>query len=157
MLIYYLITLVLKDNTDTENYDEYLEERRIKGIVKKYSDYVKYPIVMREDTKDEEENKVSEDKVLNSMIPIWKRRESEVTEEEYNSFYADKFYDFDAPVKTIHSSVEGQVSYNSLLFVPSHAPYDYYTKDYEKGLQLYSNGVLIMDKCADLLPDYFST
>ena len=151
-----LITLVLKDNTDTENYDEYLEERRIKGIVKKYSDYVKYPIVMREDTKDEEENKVSEDRVLNSMIPIWKRRESEVTEEEYNSFYADKFYDFDAPVKTIHSSVEGQVSYNSLLFVPSHAPYDYYTKDYEKGLQLYSNGVLIMDKCADLLPDYFS-
>ena len=150
------ITLVLKDNTDTENYDEYLEERRITGIVKKYSDYVKYPIVMREETKDDEDNKVSEDKTLNSMIPIWKRRESEVTEEEYNSFYADKFYDFDAPVKTIHNSVEGQVSYNSLLFVPSHAPYDYYTKDYEKGLQLYSNGVLIMDKCADLLPDYFS-
>ena len=150
------ITLVLKDNTDTENYDEYLEERRIKGIVKKYSDYVKYPIIMREETKDEDETKVSEDKTLNSMIPIWKRRESEVTEEEYNSFYADKFYDFDAPVKTIHSSVEGQISYNSLLFVPSHAPYDYYTKDYEKGLQLYSNGVLIMDKCADLLPDYFS-
>ena len=150
------ITLVLKDNTDTENYDEYLEERRIKGIVKKYSDYVKYPIIMREETKDEDETKVSEDKTLNSMIPIWKRRESEVTEEEYNSFYADKFYDFDAPVKTIHSSVEGQIAYNSLLFVPSHAPYDYYTKDYEKGLQLYSNGVLIMDKCADLLPDYFS-
>ena len=151
-----VITLVLKDNTDNENYDEYLEERRITGIVKKYSDYVKYPIVMREETKDEDDNKVSEDKTLNSMIPIWKRRESEVTEEEYNSFYADKFYDFDAPVKTIHSSVEGQISYNSLLFVPSHAPYDYYTKDYEKGLQLYSNGVLIMDKCADLLPDYFS-
>ena len=151
-----VITLVLKDNTDTENYDEYLEERRITGIVKKYSDYVKYPIIMREETKDEEDNKVSEDKTLNSMIPIWKRRESEVTEEEYNSFYADKFYDFDAPVKTIHSSVEGQISYSSLLFVPSHAPYDYYTKDYEKGLQLYSNGVLIMDKCADLLPDYFS-
>ena len=151
-----VITLVLKDNTDNENYDEYLEERRITGIVKKYSDYVKYPIVMREESKDEDDNKVSEDKTLNSMIPIWKRRESEVTEEEYNSFYADKFYDFDAPVKTIHSSVEGQISYNSLLFVPSHAPYDYYTKDYEKGLQLYSNGVLIMDKCADLLPDYFS-
>ena len=151
-----VITLVLKDNTDTDNYDEYLEERRITGIVKKYSDYVKYPIIMREETKDEEDNKVSEDKTLNSMIPIWKRRESEVTEEEYNSFYADKFYDFDAPVKTIHSSVEGQISYSSLLFVPSHAPYDYYTKDYEKGLQLYSNGVLIMDKCADLLPDYFS-
>ena len=151
-----VITLVLKDNTDNENYDEYLEERRITGIVKKYSDYVKYPIVMREESTDEDDNKVSEDKTLNSMIPIWKRRESEVTEEEYNSFYADKFYDFDAPVKTIHSSVEGQISYNSLLFVPSHAPYDYYTKDYEKGLQLYSNGVLIMDKCADLLPDYFS-
>ncbi len=151
-----VITLVLKDNTDTENYDEYLEERRITGIVKKYSDYVKYPIVMRETIEDEEENKVSEDKVLNSMIPIWKRRESEVTEEEYNAFYADKFYDFEPPVKTIHNSVEGQIAYNSLLFVPSHAPYDYYTKDYEKGLQLYSNGVLIMDKCADLLPDYFS-
>ena len=151
-----VITLVLKDNTDTENYDEYLEERRITGIVKKYSDYVKYPIMMREESKDEEDNKVLEDKTLNSMIPIWKKKEADVTEEEYNSFYADKFYDFDAPVKTIHSSVEGQVSYNSLLFVPSHAPYDYYTKDYEKGLQLYSNGVLIMDKCADLLPDYFS-
>ncbi|MBE6145320.1 MAG: molecular chaperone HtpG [Firmicutes bacterium] len=151
-----VITLVLKDNTDTENYDEYLEERRITGIVKKYSDYVKYPIMMREESKDEEDNKVSEDKTLNSMIPIWKKKEADVTEEEYNSFYADKFYDFEAPVKTIHSSVEGQVSYNSLLFVPSHAPYDYYTKDYEKGLQLYSNGVLIMDKCADLLPDYFS-
>ena len=127
-----VITLVLKDNTDTENYDEYLEERRITGIVKKYSDYVKYPIMMREESKDEEDNKVSEDKTLNSMIPIWKKKEADVTEEEYNSFYADKFYDFDAPVKTIHSSVEGQVSYNSLLFVPSHAPYDYYTKDYEK-------------------------
>ena len=150
------ITLILKDNTDTDNYDEYLEERRIKGIVKKYSDYVKYPIIMREETKDEDDNKVSEDKTLNSMIPIWKRRESEVTEEEYSSFYADKFYDFDAPLKTVHSSVEGQVSYSSLLFVPSHAAHDYYTKDYEKGLQLYSNGVLIMDKCADLLPDYFS-
>ena len=123
-----IITLVLKDNTENENYDEYLEERRITGILKKYSDYVKYPIVMREESTDEDNNKVSEDKILNSMIPIWKRRESEVTEEEYNS----------------------------LLFVPSHAPYDYYTKDYEKGLQLYSNGVLIMDKCADLLPDYFS-
>ena len=150
------ITLILKDNTDTDNYDEYLEERRIKGIVKKYSDYVKYPIIMREETKDEDDNKVSEDKTLNSMIPIWKRRESEVTEDEYSSFYADKFYDFDAPLKTVHSSVEGQVSYSSLLFVPSHAAHDYYTKDYEKGLQLYSNGVLIMEKCADLLPDYFS-
>ena len=150
------ITLVLKDNTDNENFDEYLEERRIKGIVKKYSDYVKYPIIMSETTKGEDGKEVVEDKTLNSMIPIWKKKESEVTQEEYNSFYADKFYDFEDPVKTIHSSVEGQVSYNSLLFIPSHAPYDYYTKDYEKGLQLYSNGVLIMDKCADLLPDYFS-
>ena len=158
------ITLILKDNTDNDNYDEYLETRRIEGIIKKYSDYVKYPIIMRveenrlkDDAKDENDTeKVLEDKVLNSMIPIWKRNSDEVTQEEYNSFYSDKFYDFEAPAKTIHSSVEGQISYNSLLFVPSHAPYDYYTKDYEKGLQLYSNGVLIMVKCSDLLPDYFS-
>ncbi len=158
------ITLMLKDNTDDDNYDEYLEERRIEGIIKKYSDYVKYPIIMRkeeeklkEDAKDETDTeKVMEDKTLNSMIPIWKRNESEVTKEEYNSFYSDKFYDFEAPLKVVHSSVEGQIAYNSLLFIPGHAPYDYYTKEYEKGLQLYSNGVLIMDKCADLLPDYFS-
>ena len=156
------ITLYLKDNTDTDSYDEYLEERRIEGIIKKYSDYVKYPIIMKKeetrlkDEKSEETETVVEDKTLNSMIPIWKRNESEVTSEEYNSFYADKFYDFEAPAKTIHSKLEGQISYDSLLFIPSHAPYDYYTKEYEKGLQLYSNGVLIMDKCADLLPDYFS-
>ncbi|MGN1371939.1 MAG: molecular chaperone HtpG [Candidatus Coprovivens sp.] len=158
------ITLVLKDNTDNDNYDEYLEERRIEGIIKKYSDYVKYPIVMKkeeeklkDDAEDENDTeKVLEDKTLNSMIPIWKKNADEVTQEEYNSFYADKFYDFDAPSKVIHSSVEGQVSYNTLMFIPSHAPYDYYTKEYEKGLQLYSNGVLIMDKCSDLLPDYFS-
>ena len=158
------ITLILKDNTDTDNYDEYLEERRIEGIIKKYSDYVKYPIIMKkeeeklkDDAKDENDTeKEVEDKVLNSMIPIWKKSSDEVTNEEYNSFYSDKFYDFEAPAKVIHSSVEGQVAYNTLLFVPSHAPYDYYTKEYEKGLQLYSNGVLIMDKCHDLLPDYFS-
>ena len=156
------ITLYLKDNTDTDSYDEYLEERRIEGIIKKYSDYVKYPIIMKKeetrlkDEKSEETETVVEDKTLNSMIPIWKRNENEVTSEEYNSFYADKFYDFEAPAKTIHSKLEGQISYDSLLFIPSHAPYDYYTKEYEKGLQLYSNGVLIMDKCADLLPDYFS-
>lgn len=158
------ITIILKDNTDNDNYDEYLETRRIEGIIKKYSDYVKYPIIMsveenrlKDDAKDENDTeKVLEDKVLNSMIPIWKRNSDEVTQEEYNSFYSDKFYDFEAPAKTIHSSVEGQISYNSLLFIPSHAPYDYYTKEYEKGLQLYSNGVLIMDKCSDLLPDYFS-
>ena len=158
------ITLILKDNTDTENYDEYLEERRIEGIIKKYSDYVKYPIIMKkeeeklkDDAEDENDTeKVIEDKTLNSMIPIWKKSSDEVNKDEYNSFYADKFYDFEAPAKVIHSSVEGQVSYNTLMFIPSHAPYDYYTKEYEKGLQLYSNGVLIMDKCADLLPDYFS-
>ena len=156
------ITLYLKDNTETDNYDEYLEQRRIEGIVKKYSDYIKYPIIMKvEETKLKEDSEtetetVVKDKTLNSMIPIWKRSNSEVKEEEYNSFYSDKFYDFEPPLKSIHNKVEGQISYDSLLFIPSHAPYDYYTKDYEKGLQLYSNGVLIMEKCADLLPDYFS-
>lgn len=154
------ITLYLKDNTDTETYDEFLENRRIEGIVKKYSDYVKYPIIMKvEETisdKDEKDKTEIVDKTLNSMIPIWKRNDSEVTEEEYNSYYSDKFFDYEAPIKTIHSRIEGQIAYDSLLFIPSHAPYDYYTKEYEKGLQLYSNGVLIMDKCSDLLPDYFS-
>jgi molecular chaperone HtpG len=159
-----IITLYLKDNTDTDNYDEFLEERRIEGIVKKYSDYVRYPIIMKkeetklkDDAKDEKDTeKVTEDKTLNSMIPIWKKSPESVTDEEYHSFYSDKFFDYEAPLKTIHSSVEGQIAYDSLLYIPSHAPYDYYTKEYEKGLQLYSNGVLIMDKCADLLPDYFS-
>lgn len=154
------ITLYLKDNTDNETFDEYLETRRIEGIIKKYSDYVKYPIIMEveETTTDEDDKKKTEvvDKTLNSMIPIWKRSDDEVTEEEYNAYYSDKFFDFEEPVKTIHSRIEGQIAYDSLMFIPSHAPYDYYTKEYEKGLQLYSNGVLIMDKCSDLLPDYFS-
>ena len=156
------ITLYLKDNDDNDNYDEYLEQRRIEGIVKKYSDYIKYPIIMEvEETKlkedsDNETETVVTDKILNSMIPIWKKSSNDVKDEEYNSFYSDKFYDFEAPLKSMHNKVEGQICYDSLLFIPSHAPYDYYTKDYEKGLQLYSNGVLIMDKCADLLPDYFS-
>ena len=156
------ITLILKDNTDTDKYDEYLSTNRLQGIVKRYSDYIKYPIMMKvEETKlkdgsDNEEETVVEDKTLNSMIPIWKRSESEVNQDEYNSFYSDKFLDYEAPLKTIHSKVEGQIVYDSLLFIPSHPAYDYYTKEYEKGLQLYSNGVLIMDKCADLLPDYFS-
>ncbi len=159
-----IITLYLKDNTENDKYDEYLEERRIEGIVKKYSDYVRYPIIMKteenklkDDAKDEKDTeKVIEDKTLNSMIPIWKKSPDSVTDEEYHSFYSDKFFDYEPPLKTIHSSVEGQIAYDSLLFIPSHAPYDYYTKEYEKGLQLYSNGVLIMDKCADLLPDYYS-
>ena len=150
-----IITLYLKDNTANETYDEFLETRRIEGIVKKYSDYVRYPILMTEEVKEKDETK-EEDKTLNSMIPIWKKDESEVSEEEYNNFYSDKFFDYEKPLKCVHSSVEGQVVYDSLLFIPSHAPYDYYTKEYEKGLQLYSNGVMIMDKCADLLPDYFS-
>lgn len=156
------ITLYLKDNNDNDNYDEYLEQRRLEGIVKKYSDYIKYPIIMEvEETKlkedsDNETETVVTDKILNSMIPIWKKSSNDVKDEEYNSFYSDKFYDFEAPLKSMHNKVEGQICYDSLLFIPSHAPYDYYTKDYEKGLQLYSNGVLIMDKCADLLPDYFS-
>ena len=156
------IVLVLKDNTDNDNYDDYLEERRIEGIVKRYSDYIKYPIMMKkEETKlkdgsETEEETVVEDKTLNSMIPIWKRNDDEVTQEEYNSFYSDKFLDYEPPLKTVHSKVEGQIVYDSLLFIPGHPAYDYYTKEYEKGLQLYSNGVMIMDKCADLLPDYFS-
>lgn len=158
------IKLILKDNTDEENFDEFLEQRRIEGIVKKYSDYVKYPIIMQkektvEDEDSDEKDKkktVIEDETLNSMIPIWKKNADDVTDEEYNAFYSDKFYDFEEPLKVVHSSVEGQIAYNTLLFVPSHASYDYYTKEYEKGLQLYSNGVLIMEKCADLLPDYFS-
>lgn len=157
-----IITLTLKDNMETESFDEYLETRRIEGIVKKYSDYIKYPIKMNVTTKElkegskDEYEEVTTEKTLNSMVPIWKKSDTEVSEEEYNSFYSDKFLDYEKPLKVVHSKAEGQISYDSLLFIPSHAPYDYYTKEYEKGLQLYSNGVLIMDKCADLLPDYFS-
>lgn len=157
-----IITLKLKDNSENESFDEYLDQRRIEGIVKKYSDYIKYPIKMNvaekklKDGSEDEYEEVTVEKVLNSMIPIWKKNDNEVKEEEYDSFYSDKFFDYEKPLKVVHSKAEGQISYDSLLFIPSHAPYDYYTKEYEKGLQLYSNGVLIMDKCADLLPDYFS-
>ncbi len=155
------ITLYLKDNTDDVNYDDYLESYTIERIVKKYSDYIKYPIKMdveteKEDEKTKKKEKVIETETLNSMIPIWKKKKSDVTDEEYNNFYADKFYDYEHPLKVVSSSVEGLTSYNALLFIPSHAPYNYYTKEYEKGLMLYSRGVMIMDKCADLLPDYFS-
>lgn len=155
------ITLYLKDDNDNENYSDFLESYTIERIIKKYSDYIKYPIKM--DVESEEENektkkkeKKVETKTLNSMIPIWKKKSSDVKEEEYNDFYTDKFYDYEKPLKVISSSVEGLTSYNALLFIPSHAPYNYYTKDYEKGLMLYSRGVMIMDKCKDLLPDYFS-
>ncbi len=153
------ITLYLKESDDDNSYEEFLEEYNIERLIKKYSDYIHYPIKMlveRTETKNDKEEKISEDKTLNSMIPIWKKSEKEVKEEEYNDFYTDKFYDYEKPLKVIRSSVEGRCSYTSLLFIPSHAPFDYYSKEYEKGLQLYSKGVLIMDKCSDLLPDYFS-
>ena len=155
-----VITLHLKDNTDDNNYDEFLETYTIKRIVKKYSDYIKYPIKMEieheEEDKDKKKKTVKKEETLNSMIPIWKKKKSEVKEEDYNNFYTDKFYDYEKPLRIIKSEVEGLTSYQALLFIPSHAPYNYYTKEYEKGLMLYSKGVMIMDKCADLLPDYFS-
>lgn len=156
------ITLFLKDNTEDENYDEYLEEYKIKSIIKKYSDYIRYPIKMdversrKVEGKEEEYETYIENETLNSMVPIWRKSSSQLTDEDYNNFYMDKFYDYEKPLKVIHSSVEGNATYNMMLFIPSKAPYNYYTKEYEKGLQLYSNGVLIMEKCSDLLPDYFS-
>lgn len=156
------IILYLKDNTEDENYDEYLEEYKIKTIVKKYSDYIRYPIKMDvekhrpKDGEDGEYESYIENETLNSMVPIWRKSSSQLTEDDYNNFYKEKFYDYENPLKVIHSSVEGTATYNMMLFIPSKAPFNYYTKEYEKGLQLYSNGVLIMDKCADLLPDYFS-
>ena len=154
------IVLYLKDNTDEVNYDEFLEEYTMERLVKKYSDYIHYPIKMLEvhthKKEDSEEEVHEEDKTLNSMVPIWKKNKSEVKDEEYQDFYTDKFYDYEKPARIFRSVVEGKCSFTSLLFVPSHAPYDYYSKEYEKGLQLYSKGVLIMEKCSDLLPDYFS-
>ncbi len=156
------ITLSIKEDTEEENYSEFLDTYHIQSIVKKYSDYIRYPIKMmiehsklKEGSKDEYEKEIVEETV-NSMIPLWKKSKKDITEEEYQNFYSSKFFDYDKPLKTIHTSVEGQCSYNALLYIPSHLPYDFYTKEYEKGLQLYSSGVLIMDKCADLLPDYFS-
>jgi molecular chaperone HtpG len=163
------IILELKDNTDDDNYDTYLDQYTIQNLVKKYSDYIRYPIRMEmkksrqkpkpdnapEDYKPEYED-YTEMETLNSMVPLWRKNKNEITEDEYNTFYKSKFGDYENPLKVIHSSTEGVATYNALLFIPAHPSYDYYTKDYEKGLQLYSNGVLIMDKCADLLPDYFS-
>ncbi|MBE6064515.1 MAG: molecular chaperone HtpG [Clostridium cochlearium] len=156
------IILKIKENTDDENYDKFLEEYTIKNLVKKYSDFIKYPIKMhmkksklKEGTKDEYEDYI-EDETLNSMIPIWKKNKNEVKTEDYERFYMDKHFGYDKPLKSIRSKVEGLVSYTSLLFIPSTTPYDFYTRNFEKGLELYSNGVLIMEKCGDLLPDYFS-
>lgn len=155
------ITLHIKEDSDEENYSQFLDSYKIQDIIKKYSDYIHYPIQMevehrhkKEGTENEYET-VKEVETINSMIPIWKKDKKKVTEEEYDNFYKDKFYDYEKPLKVIHTSVEGQYKYTSLLYIPSHLPYDYYTKDYEKGLQLYANGVLIMEKCEDLLPDYF--
>ncbi len=156
------ITLHIKEDTDDYEYSKYLEEYELKSLVTKYSDYIRFPIKMEvthHELKDEEKHEYEDHKeveVLNSMVPIWKKKKSDVSDEEYDNFYMDKFSDYDKPLRVISSSVEGITSYKSLLFIPSHAPYDYYTQEYEKGLALYSNGVLIMEKCADLLPDYFS-
>lgn len=159
------IILEFKDNTEEENYDEFLEQYRIQGLVKKYSDYIRYPIMMdmkrsrvKEETKDSENpeyEEYTETEILNSMVPIWQRPKKDVEQEEYDKFYQEKFMSMDKPLKTIVTSVEGVVTYKALLFIPSAAPYDYYTKEYKKGLQLYSSGVLIMDCCEELLPEHF--
>ncbi|MBB6631405.1 molecular chaperone HtpG [Clostridium algidicarnis] len=156
------IILKIKENTEDENYDEYLDEYRLKEIIKKYSDFIRYPIKMditntklKEGTEDEYEEYI-EEQTINSMVPIWKKNKSELKEEDYDKFYEEKHYGYDKPLKHIHIIVDGAVRYNSILFIPQNTPYDYYTKEYEKGLELYSSGVLIMDKCQDLLPDYFS-
>ncbi len=161
------ITLSIKANTEEENYDEFLDSYRIQSLVKKYSDYIRYPIRMEveksrmkegtgTDEKPAEYETYTEMETLNSMVPIWRKNKSELKPEDYNRFYKEKFFDYQDPLAVIHSSTEGAATYNALLFIPSKPPFDFYTKEYEKGLQLYASGVLIMDKCPDLLPDYFS-
>ena len=163
------VILHIKPDTEDDDYDQYLQQYRLDSLVKKYSDYIHYPIVMEmehshmkpkpedagEDYKPEYET-VKEWETLNSMVPLWQRPKSEVTTEEYNTFYKEKFGDWEDPLAVVHVSAEGQVEYKALLFIPAHAPFNYYSRDYEKGLQLYSSGVLIMDRCADLVPDHFS-
>ena len=164
-----VITLHIKDNSEEDNYDEYLDQYRLRSIVKKYSDYIRYPIRMdveksRPKEKPEGAGKdapmefetYTETETLNSMVPIWRKNKSEVTDEEYNNFYKEKFMDWQDPIRVIRTHAEGAATYDALLFIPAKAPMDFYTREYEKGLQLYSNGVMIMEKCADLLPDYFS-
>jgi len=162
------VIMHLKANADEENYDQYLETYKLQELIKKYSDYIRYPIVMEvedyrqkekpadagEDYKPEWET-VKEWKTINSMVPLWQRQKSKVTAEEYNAFYKEKFMDWQDPLAVVHTSAEGAVTYKAMLYIPQKAPYDFYTREYQKGLQLYSSGVLIMDKCADLLPDYF--
>ncbi len=156
-----VITLHLKEDTEDYNYSELLTEYKIRSIIKKYSDYISYPIKMevensRKKEDSDEYETYKEITTINSMIPIWKKDKKKITAEEYNNFYSDKFYDYKEPLKVMHFNIEGNVNYTALLYIPSHAPYNYYSKEYEKGLQLYTNGVLIMDKTSDLLPDYFS-
>ena len=156
------IVLKIKEDTEEFDYCKYLDEYQLKSLVKKYSDYISFPIKMEcthhelIDQEKKEYKDTKEVEILNSMIPIWKKNKNEVRDEDYDNFYMDKFSDYDKPLKVISSSVEGITSYKALLFIPSHAPYDFYTQEYEKGLALYSNGVMIMEKCSDLLPDYFS-
>ena len=160
------VILYLKDDTEDEKYSKYLETYELESLIRKYSDYITYPIQMEvehqhlkekknKDDKDEYET-VKETETINSLIPLWKRDKNKITDEEYETFYKDKFNDYETPITKIHTKAEGTIEYTSLIYIPSHAPYDFYTKQYEKGLQLYSNGVLIMEKCADLLPDYYS-
>ncbi len=156
------IILHIKENEEEEDYDAFLEEYRLKQIVKKYSDFIRYPIKMditesqlKEGTEDEYEDVITEE-ILNTMVPIWKKNKSELTDEDYENFYNEKHYGFDKPLKHIHIHVDGAVRYDAILYIPENAPHNYYTKEYEKGLELYSNGVLIMEKSPDLLPDYFS-
>lgn len=155
------IILHLKANDEDENYDEFLEEYKLTSLIKKYSDFIRYPIKLdvtksrvKEGTENEQEEYV-EEKTVNSMVPLWRRNKNELTDDDYNNFYVEKRFGFDKPLRHMHISVDGMISYNSILYIPENIPYDYYTKEYEKGLELYSNGVLIMEKCSELLPDYF--
>ena len=155
------ITLYLKKDTEDYNYSDFLTEYKIRSIIKKYSDYISYPIkMMVENTRKKEDSDeyetYTEEATLNSMVPLWKKDKKNIKTEEYNNFYQDRFHDYEEPLKVLHFNMEGNVNFTALLFIPSHAPYDFYSKEYEKGLALYTNGVLIMDKCGDLLPDYFS-
>lgn len=154
------ITLYLKEDTEDYNYSDFLTEYKIRDIIKKYSDYISYPIkMMVENTRKKEDSDeyetYTEEAILNSRIPLWKKDKKKIKEEEYNNFYTDRFYDYSEPLKVMHFNMEGNVNFTALLYIPSHAPYDFYSKEYEKGLSLYTNGVLIMDKCKELLPDYF--
>ena len=157
-----VVTMYLKPDTDDEKYSEYLDQYKISELISRYSDYIRHPIKMDFTTrqpiegKENEYEDVTEQRTLNSMIPLWKKSKNEISAEEYNNFYKQKFYDYTDPARVIHTSTEGQATFNALMFIPSHAPFDYYTKDYEKGLSLYCKGVLITEKCPDLLPDYFS-